>query len=64
MTTFHCYCKNLGSGNPAEKPSKNGLDTITRRARRDLDNKNSFESKGKNFDVYYWKYHTTVQRDS
>jgi hypothetical protein len=20
--------------------------------------KNSFESKGKNFDVYYWKYHT------
>jgi hypothetical protein len=25
---------------------------------RNLD-KNSFESKGKNFDVYYWKYHTS-----
>jgi hypothetical protein len=30
---------------------------IRERARRDLD-KNLFESKRKNFDVYYWKYHT------
>ncbi|HEX5976081.1 MAG TPA: hypothetical protein VFY68_02325, partial [Nitrososphaeraceae archaeon] len=41
-----------------KKPSKSYKAVFMQLTRQDLDKKNSFESKGKNYDVYYRKHET------